>query len=55
MKKEITDTTNTSTSSCVSKCRSQEPDGVGKKKKAPTTKQKQNPAVPACTHPRMTF
>lgn len=55
MKKKIANVTNTIMSTCVSKCRSQEPDAVGKKKKAPTTKQKQNPAIPARTHPRMIF
>lgn len=40
LKKEIADTTNTSMSSCVSKCRSQEPDVVGKKRKMPQQQNK---------------
>lgn len=40
MKKDTVDTTNTSMSSCVSKCRSQKPDAVGKNRKKPQQQNK---------------
>lgn len=40
MKKEIRDVTNTNPSSHVNKCRSQEPDGVGRKPQTQTKPKK---------------